>query len=420
MTAPSSPAPRTAGGALLVLIGTAISGLAGYGVTIVAFRSLGATDYAVFAVFWASLYLLVGGLSGIQQEFTRATSAREPSRPPQPSRARNFGVIAAVALFVAVLATSPLWSSAVFVRDGSELAIPLALGSASYVVVATLAGSLFGMSQWRSIFLLIVTDGLLRFLLVVIALSFTHDLLVIAWAVATPFPAAIILLWWFVRGGLVGRTLLDVGYRALTFNVARTVLASISTAVMVSGFPLILGIVGKSSSAHYVGELIFAITIARAPLIVAVGSLQSIFVVRFRDATNSFWRPLAIVLGVLLGGGALLALLAVVVGSPVLEWIQGGHSSVTGPFIGVLVASSALVAAITVSGSAVLSQSHHLVYTLGWVLAAVVTIAVMAAPGDLTARVALALTIAPATGLVFHLLSLAWLRRGHVAARVQK
>jgi O-antigen/teichoic acid export membrane protein len=125
----------------------------------------------------------------------------------------------------------------------------------------------------------------------------------------------------------------------------------------------------------------------------------------------SFWRPLGLALGVLLVGGAVLALLAVWIGPPILALFAGGTSAVSGPIIGGLVASSALIAAITVSGSAVLSQSRHLIYTLGWVIAAVVTIAIMATPIELNERVVLALTISPAVGLALHLVWLAFYRR---------
>ena len=52
------------------------------------------------------------------------------------------------------------------------------------------------------------------------------DAVVLAWAVALPFPLAIVLLWPAIRRGFVGRSELDVGYRALSWNVARTVVAS--------------------------------------------------------------------------------------------------------------------------------------------------------------------------------------------------
>lgn len=412
MTGPTSPPSQVrAGGAVLIIVATAIAGLAGYGVTVLAFRELGAAPYALFAVFWAALYLVVGGLSGIQQELTRATHPIERGTRSRPSRARNFALVGGAGLFVLIVATSPLWDNIVFASHGPQLVLPLAVGAASYVIVATLAGSLYGVSQWRSIFLMIVCDGVLRLVLVLVVTALTHDLVAIAWAVAIPFPAVILLLWRHIRVDFVGRSDVDVEYRSLSWNVARTVFASISTAVLVSGFPLILGIAGKSASAAYVGELIFAITIARAPLIVTVGSLQSIFVVRFRDRSMSLWRTLGAALGLLVVAGVLLSALAWWLGPPVLAWIEGGRSEISGALIAVLVASSALIALITVSGSAVLSRSQHLVYSLGWGLAAIVTIAVMALPIDLTQRVEFALVAAPIVGLAVHLGWLAGHRR---------
>ena len=55
-------------GLVIIGISTVIAGLAGYAVTLLVYRVVGAGSYAIFAVFWAAMYLLIGGLSGIQQE----------------------------------------------------------------------------------------------------------------------------------------------------------------------------------------------------------------------------------------------------------------------------------------------------------------------------------------------------------------
>ncbi|MCU1443148.1 MAG: hypothetical protein JWQ59_1298, partial [Cryobacterium sp.] len=64
-----------------ILVATAIAGIAAYVVTWVVPRIIGGVDYKVFAVFWASMYLVVTALSGIQQEVTRATRPVLPSSP---------------------------------------------------------------------------------------------------------------------------------------------------------------------------------------------------------------------------------------------------------------------------------------------------------------------------------------------------
>lgn len=389
-------------GFTVVIVATAIAGIAGYLVTWLVYRQVGAASYTVFAIFWAALYLVVGGLAGIQQEITRATYRIESGSRTFPSRARNFAIVASLSVFCGVLFSALLWVDSVFPQGGWTLVWPLAVGAGSYVLVATLSGSLYGISQWRSLGLMIGADGVLRLALLLVALMMTQNILVLAWVVALPFPLVILLLWPVIRGGLIGRTDLDVRYLPLVWNVSRTVLASISTAVLVSGFPLLLGVTAHAEDPALVGELIFTITLTRAPLIVTVMSLQSYLVVKFRDHPASGLVIFIRAQAVIIGGAAILALLGSWLGPIVFTWISGKPGSVDGLFIALLVGSSALVAALCVSGSAVLALSQHKIYSLGWLAAAVVTIVIMILPLALDCRVGIALIAGPVAGLLLH------------------
>ena len=404
----------------IVAIGaaTVVAGIAGYAITLLVYRVVGASAYAAFAVFWSALYLVVGGLSGIQQEVTRATVPIEPGTRHQPSRARNLAAIVAVGVFVLVLATAPAWNRSVFPSVGWPLVFPLAVGVSAYVLLAVLAGSLYGVSQWRSVAVLLATDSLLRLVFIAIALIFTRDILILAWLVAVPFPLTILLLWPRIRRGFVGRSDVDSSNRQLGWNALRAVVASVSTAVLVSGIPLLLGVTSNGESPALVGALIFAITLTRAPLIVSVMSLQSYFVVRFRDGgahwTGLFWR----VLGLVGAAAVVLAGLGWWLGRPVIEWVSGHPTPITGGFIAILVASSALVGALCVTGPAVLARSLHFAYSTGWLAAAIATIIVMVLPIDFLPRVSLALLIGPVAGLVVHIGALGWLVRNRTSAVV--
>jgi hypothetical protein len=164
----------------------------------------------------------------------------------------------------------------------------------------------------------------------------------------------------------------DSSYRQLGWNAARAVVASISTAVLVSGFPLLLGVTSRGEPAALIGELIFAITLTRAPLIVSVMSLQSYFVVRFRDSGKHWVRLFSRVLLIVGGAAVILAVLGAWIGRPVIEWISG----------------------------------HPTPFTAGWLAAAAATIAVMAIPLEVLLRVSLALLVGPVVGIVVHLVSL--------------
>lgn len=394
-------APRLSGFAI-ILIATAIAGVASYAVTILIPNQIGLAEYAIFAVFWSFLYLVVGGLGGIQQEVTRATLPATPGVTHYASRARRFGIIAGVVTAVAVAGSAPLWERSVFPTEGWSLVWPLAVGAASYVMVAVLAGSLYGVIAWVPLALMITVDALLRLVGLSITVSLTHNIVALAWAVAVPFPLTLLMLWPFIRLSLIGRTQLDVGYRSLTWNVARTVIAATATAVMVSGFPLLLGLTSHDEPPAILGMFIVTITLTRAPLIVVALSLQSYLVVHFRDNASTFWGYFFRLLGAVLMGGAVLAVAGWLFGPAVYHFIFPNKLQPDAPFFAILVGSSALVAALCVTAPAVLARSKHLVYSAGWVAAALATIAALLLPLDFASRTITALIVGPIIGLMVH------------------
>jgi len=408
MTSEPGARPSRVSGLTLILLATAASGIAAYVVTWLVPRQVGFASYTAFAVFWSFCYLIVGALSGIQQEVSRGT---RPVAVPDGDgrRARRFGLVAAGAVFVAVVATAPLWVGAVFPDQGWNLVLPLAVGVSGYVLVAVLCGSLYGISAWPPLAMLMFADAVLRLAAVGITLTLTSDVVALAWAVAVPFPGAIALLWPVTRRYLARRTTLDVGYSRLVRNVAQTVVAAAASAIMVSGFPLVLGLASRGEPPEVVGLYILAITLTRAPLIVVVLSLQSYLVVTFRDAAGG--APVLRILGALALAGAVLAAAGWWLGPPVFSFLFPGEPVPTSGLIAVLVFSSALVASLSVTGPALLARSRHLVYGAGWLVAAVVTIAVLFLPIDFEVRTVAALLLGPVAGLVVHGAAVASARR---------
>jgi hypothetical protein len=300
----------------------------------------------------------------------------------------------------------------VFPDRGWALVVPLAVGAGSYVLLATLCGSLYGLSRWGPLALLLAGDGVLRAGLVGGALAFTHDIVLLAWMVVIPFPLAIALIWPGIRRGFAGRSDLDVGYRALGENIARTVLASIATASLVSGFPLVLGLAAAGVSRASLGELVFTITLVRAPLIISLMAVQSLLVVRFRDAPETRGRFLAQLLGAIAAGTVVLAAAGWAVGQPVLEVVAGRPTDLDGAFIALLVLSSGLVAALSATGAVVLALRSHSVYLAGWIVAVVGTVAALFLPLPFVTRVDIAVIAGPLAGLAVHVGWLVAVRRG--------
>ncbi|RXZ51012.1 hypothetical protein ESP57_04290 [Agromyces fucosus] len=403
----------TGAGALPVLVATAIVGIAGYVITWLVPRIVGVAEYSIFAIFWAFTFLVAAGLSGIQQEVSRATRPRTSPSDADHGRAHagRFAVTTAVIVFVVILGTAPLWVDVVFPSDGWTLVWPLATGAASYTLLAVLTGSLYGTTAWRPLFWVILIEGVLRLALIAAVLTLTHDHVWLAWAVAAPFAATVAIMWPATRRRLTGRTVLDVGYRQLVWNVARTIVAATAMGALVSGFPLLLSLAVPRADPQQFGLLVLAATLVRAPLIVVGMALQSYLVVLFRNRQDSFWKILMLLEGLVLVVGALLALLGWWLGPAVFGFLYPGEPEPSGALIATLVGSSALVGALCITAPAVLSRSRHIAFTAGWVVAAVVTIGCLLIPLPLEARTILALVAGPATGLAVHLGALLAARR---------
>lgn len=407
---------RAPSGVVLILAATAVAGGSAYLLTPLVAAQLGGVGYAAFAVFWSGLYLMISALSGVQQEVSRATRPRPAGETGGQRRvALNFASVGAFAVLVVTVGSALLWVSVVFPQSGWTLVWPLAFGVASYVLVAVLSGVLYGLQRWRFIALMIGVDGVLRMALVLTVLVFTRDLPTIAWAVAVPFLLTPLILWPFFGRQVRRQFELDVGYRALSWNVARTVAGSASTGVLVSGFPLLLGATSVQEPAGSVGALVLAITLTRAPIIIVVLSLQSYLIIFFQTHARALWPALARIGAMIVVLTGILAVLAYWLGPWALTAFVGPDFDVDATVLALLVVSAGLVAMLCTTGPAVLSRSDHGYFTVGWFAAAVTTVLLLLLPGTLETRALVALSVGPILGLTVHLVGL---RRGDRAAAV--
>lgn len=401
----AEPAPhrrRWPSGVVAILIATAIAGGCGYIVTAVVGATRPADEYADFGVFWATLYLVIAALSGVQQEVTRATRPVSAAAAPHRHVAVRFGVVSALIIAALLLITAIWWAPALFGGQGWALAVPIALGSAGYVVVAVLAGTLYGLTLWSAIARMIALDGILRLVGVLAVIALGGDIGALAWAVVIPFPLTPLLLWWSMRSDVAGSSELDVGPRRLTWNVGRTVVASVAVGVLVSGFPLLVRLAFPEASAASIGSLVFAINIVRAPLVIVVLALQSYLIVRFRSQRAHAGRAFLSLAALVIAASVVLAVAAVFAVPAVLSLLWPDYV-LSGWFFGALVATSGLLGLLCLSGPLTLARSQHAVYALGWIVAAVSTVGVLLIPGPIDVMVIVALTIGPILGVAVHL-----------------
>lgn len=406
----AAASPKTGNGFILIVAATGLVGIAGYLITVWVPNLIGFGPYATFAVFWAFIFLVAAALTGIQQEITRGTQARIPGDTTRSGQAGKFALLAFVAVLVLVLGTAPLWQAAVFPDHGWALVVPLAVGAASYVPLAVLSGSLYGVSHWKALFALISIEGLLRLVLVILAAYLRPEAAVFAWAIAIPFPVAVLVVWPFARAKVVGKTRLDVSLPQLTWNVARTIVAAAAMGLMISGFPLILQLTSPGVSVSLMGLVIATATLTRAPLIVVGMALQSFLIVFFRSRAAHFWRTLLMLEAGVVTLGLVLAILGYLLGPAIFAFAFPREDVPANWLIGTFILSSALVGALCVSAPAVLSRNAHAAFSAGWITAALTTIGCLLLPLPFIEKTVLALLVGPAAGVLVHAVYLALVR----------
>lgn len=404
-----------ASGATLIVGATVVAGVAGYGVTWLVAAVLGPADYKGFAVFWAALYLVVGSLAGLQQEVARGTRRGHDSAGSGRANVWAFGAYFAAGLFVLLIAVSPAWVPSVLGTSSLNAGAALAVGACAYILVGVVCGVLYGLQSWTLVALMIVIDGVMRLILVALALLAGWGAMELEWAAAAPFALTPLIMWVYLRRAVRGAFALDVGYRMLTWNVSRTVLAAAATSTLVSGFPLVLGATSQNETSAAVGALILAVTLTRAPLVVTFLALQSYLVVHFKariEDNPDIRGHLAFISAAVIVATTVLSLGAWAVGEFVLVHLFGPGYAIDGAILALLVASSGLIAMLSVSGAVLLARSHHGWFTFGWVCAALATVAVMFFPLGLYERTILALAIGPACGLIVHFATMVGRRYG--------
>lgn len=386
-------------GATQIVVATAVGGGSGYVLTIVVAARLGTAEYSRFGIFWSLLFFAVSVLGGVQQEFARAVS---PARGDAAPGVRAVILICGAVVALVAGGSSPAWTPLI-ADDGWALVVPITVGLLGYLVTATFAGVLYGLRWWTMVAAMVAADGVIRLVLTVSVVSIAPSTGVLAWCVTAPFVVVPLLVWVVARRRVVGGFRLDASPRSILGHIGSTVAGSAAMGVMISGYSAVIALTSPTASATALGAVVFALNLARAPLVIVVLALQSFLVVQFRDSSS--WRSqlVVIVVAIVIVAG-LLSGAAWVTGPTVLGLF--GRDFVLAPgLLAAIVGSGGLVGALCATGAAAVARSLHTAFVAGWSLAAVATIALLAAPLDFETRIALSL-VSPVIGLAAHAVAL--------------
>lgn len=404
--------PSGGGGGMRALtLATLFAAASGYLVMLVAGRALGPADYPLFATYWGAFFALGGVANGLMQEGTRAVrAARGQVGPPAGRRVRLLpaGLLLGLAIAATVLLSWPAWPSlGLPTYSGAGVAI-MAAGILGFSLQAATAGALSGTERWGLYAVLLAVDAALR--LAVAGAAWALGDAGIGFAVATVAGAVTWALLVAVspatRAALASA--LDVGAGPFWRHTGSAMLASAGTAALVVGFPVFVTATARPTDpAPLVGAVILAITLTRAPLLVPLTSFQSAIIVYFVERRARGVRALAVPLGAVAAVGLTGAGAAWLVGPWLIRVLFGAEFELPGAVLAALTAASVGTAALMVTGNAALAFDRHLLYNAGWWLAVVAAAALLVAvPGPLDTRSAIALLAGPGLGVALHVAGL--------------
>lgn len=406
MTGTSDQGGRHAVG--LIVAGTGVLGLSGLAILSLTARSLGAADYAAFGVFWSAMFFVVAVLFGVQQESTRAVTIHHRTGAPGTTSLLRLAVIVAACAVVLIVAAAPWWGRATFGDGHGGLALIVAVGSAGYVFTGVLAGICAGSEQWRAYGAMLVVEGIARAVGVFGVLLLSAGVGPLAWMVVAAYPVTLLLVGWPVRSGIRAQLRVAEPLSVLLRNSGKTLAAAVSIAALVNGFPLLMSTFDRGASESLLGAMTLAVMLTRAPLLLPMMALQSYLIARFARSHGSPWPLLLPLLAGCFAVAGLLAALAALIGPPILREAFGADFVVSGHTLAMLVMSSGVLGALCVSSSALIASNRHTANTIGWWIAVIVAVSVLAAaPGALDLRAPAALLAGPGLGLGWHLVAVA-------------
>ncbi|MCU1515417.1 MAG: hypothetical protein JWQ75_138 [Pseudarthrobacter sp.] len=413
-TDPSTPQDKDAAtistkGASGVGAASVIAAASGFVILVVAGNRLEPAEFAQFSVFWGALFGVFSILSGIQSETTRAVrSAVSGLSGPQAPGVRNptvmgNGLLVGAAVAVLIVASSWLWAPAVLGSETGWLLPALAFAAVAYSGQAVLSGASAGHQNWGLFAQLMTSEAVFRLIAVAAVVAAGAGLFGIELACTAAAALWLVFMLASPAARKVAVARADVPRAAFLKQTGHALLSACATAALIVGFPVILSFTSSAGEMAAAGGLLLAIQLTRAPIMVPLQAFQGVAIASFVNqrhrGVRSLFRPAALFLGV----GAVGALAAGLLGPWLLSILFPGKYDVPAWLLATLTFDAALMAILTLTGTAALAVGMHRGYSLGWVAGTLASIACLLLPLPLPARAAIALGAGPILGACIHL-----------------
>lgn len=422
-----------------VAFSSIFAGLSGYAIILLATQTLGSgAQFEAFNVYWGLYFALHGVLLGIMHETTRAVRAasgtdREGGDPTAASlmtepldddeRARRadegarplpIAIVIGLCMGALVAVSSPLWADRLLGGD-ALLGVPLAAVALALVAVqGALFGLLSGSGSWSIYGKLLCVEALARILIAIVAVVSGYPLEGFLFATVAGVLVVPVTLFLPTTSRAL-RLRADVRAGEFVRRCISAMLAASAAAVLVVGFPVLIKASRPDTDPVVLSNLLLAVTLTRAPILMPITSFQNAIVVYFVDRLARGRRVVFVPIAMVLGLATIGAVLAWLVGPPIIQ-IMGEGFAVGGQVLAALTFAAGFTGALYVTGSAVLARERHTVYVVGWWIASAVAIAILLLVPGVVVATALALSVGPAIGATVHVL--AGMRGGDAAASV--
>jgi O-antigen/teichoic acid export membrane protein len=348
-------------------------------------------------------------LLGLQQEVARAVASQQRDEE-QPraggSRVVDLGLRVGLVGAALWLLTSPVWGERLFGKHWLVMSVAMALGCIGYSVYAVVNGALAGRQLWSDYALSIATDAALRLVLVLPVMLLGIGLAGQSWALNAAALAWVLLL---VRSGFRNAVTARVpgSLGTLASGATHAMVATGCSAVLISGFPVLLRLTSSGPLGPEAGVLLAAVVATRGPLLLPLSAFQALLLTRLVLNRDRVWSILGRLLG-LVGGVTLVGMLgAYVVGPLLLRLLYGSQFRIEPGPLAFLVMAAGLIAAQTLTGAALMAQGRHRAFAAGWLVSALVVVALLSLDLSVNARSSLALNVGPLVGMTVNLASLA-------------
>jgi O-antigen/teichoic acid export membrane protein len=376
-----------------------VTGVATYAFFAIASRQLDASAYASLGVLWALLFTVGNGMmQPLEQEVARAVSDRRAKglgAGPVIRRATTLGLG-----FTAVLAAGAVafhsWLTEHLFSGDEALLGALLLGLLGFCIGHLVRGALSSHGRFKAYGVFFGVDGLVR-PIGAAALAVAGIVAVGTWGVLVafaPFVATGVALWG-------QRGLVDPGPEApwaeLTRALGWLLVGTGSTALLINGGVLAVELLATPAQEAAAGVFLSGLLIARIPLFLFQAVLASLLPKlshlvgrRQFDEFSLALRRLVLAVAVV---GAIATVVAIAIGPFVVELFFGSEATLTSRDLGLLTAAAVILMVGVALGQAVIALGGHWRFALGWLLAVLVFVGVIAVGDDLFLRVEVAMLL---------------------------